>query len=212
MNKIKAVLFDMDGVLIEAKDWHFDALNKALDLFGMRISRYDHLVTYDGLPTKDKLEMLTVERGLPKSLHKFINDMKQIYTLEMVHALCKPRFHHEFALSRLKEKGYRIAVCSNSVANSVKIMMEKSSLMGYLDFYLSAQDVKAPKPHPDMYITAIARLGLQPKECLIVEDNENGIKAAKASGAYVMEVGDIDEVNYHNILMHIEKFEGATND
>jgi len=52
MNKIKAIIFDMDGVLIEAKDWHYEALNKALRLFGMEISRYDHLVTYDGLPTK----------------------------------------------------------------------------------------------------------------------------------------------------------------
>ena len=53
---IKAVLFDMDGVLIDARDWHYEALNKALAIFGMEINRYDHLVTYDGLPTKKKLE------------------------------------------------------------------------------------------------------------------------------------------------------------
>jgi len=47
---IRAILFDMDGVLIEAKDWHYDALNRALRLFGAEISRFDHLVTYDGLP------------------------------------------------------------------------------------------------------------------------------------------------------------------
>ena len=56
--EIKAIIFDMDGVLIEAKDWHYEALNRALSLFGMEISRYDHLVTYDGLPTTKKLEML----------------------------------------------------------------------------------------------------------------------------------------------------------
>ncbi|HCF3308648.1 TPA: HAD hydrolase-like protein, partial [Pseudomonas aeruginosa] len=54
---IKAVIFDMDGVLIEAKDWHYDALNKALNLFGYNISRHDHLTSYDGLPTSRKLEM-----------------------------------------------------------------------------------------------------------------------------------------------------------
>lgn len=99
-NKIKAIIFDMDGVLIEAKDWHYEALNGALELFGMSISRYDHLVTYDGLPTKKKLEMLSLERGLPKGLHKFINDMKQQYTMEIVHAKCKPVFHHQYALSK----------------------------------------------------------------------------------------------------------------
>lgn len=208
MAKIKAVLFDMDGVLIEAKDWHFEAMNKALELFGMQISRYDHLVTYDGLPTQTKLEMLSVERGLPVALHDFINDMKQIYTLEMVHSLCKPQFHHEYALSKLKEDGYHITVCSNSVINTIKVMMEKSSLMGYLDFFLSAQDVESPKPAPDIYLAAIARLGLSPNECMVVEDNENGIKAAKLSGAWVMEVDEVDEVNYQNILEHIGKYEG----
>ena len=212
MAMIKAILFDMDGVLIEAKDWHFEALNKALGLFGMEISRYDHIVTYDGLPTKEKLNMLSVERGLPLSLHKFINDMKQIYTTDMVYALCKPKFHHEFALSKLKNEGYHIAVCSNSIANTIKIMMERASLEKYLDFYLSAQDVELPKPSPDIYLKAIERLGLKADECLIVEDNENGIKAAKASGAHVMEVGEIEEVNYLNIKKHIDLFEGQIND
>lgn len=99
MPKIKAVLFDMDGVLIDAKDWHYEALNMALSLFGMEISRYDHLVTYDGLPTKKKLEMLTLERGLPKQLHDFINDIKQEFTFQLAYAKCKPTFNHRYALS-----------------------------------------------------------------------------------------------------------------
>ena len=90
--KIKAIVFDMDGVLIEAKDWHYEALNRALRLFGYEISRYDHLITYDGLPTAKKLEMLSIEKGLPQGLHKFINEMKQRYTIEIVNAKCKPMF------------------------------------------------------------------------------------------------------------------------
>lgn len=211
MPRIKAVIFDMDGVLIEAKDWHYDALNNALKLFGMEISRYDHLVTYDGLPTKKKLEMLTMERGLPKGLHTFINDMKQQYTMEIVHAECKPRFYHEYALSKLKNEGYNMAVCSNSVRNTIEVMMQKASLEQYLDFYISNQDVKNGKPDPEMYIKAIERMGLNPKECMIVEDNENGIKAARASGANVMIVEVVEDVNYENIKRHIEQFEGENN-
>ena len=141
MNKIKAVVFDMDGVLIEAKDWHYEALNRALKLFGVEISKYDHLVTYDGLPTLKKLEMLSLERGLPEELHQFINDIKQIYTMEIVHAKCKPLFSHEYALSRLSSEGYRLAVASNSIRKSIEVMMEKAALDKYLDFYLSNQDV-----------------------------------------------------------------------
>ena len=74
---IKAVIFDMDGVLIDAKEWHYESLNSALSLFGYEISRHDHLVTYDGLPTKKKLEMLSLENGLPTSLHAFVNQLKQ---------------------------------------------------------------------------------------------------------------------------------------
>lgn len=210
MPKIKAVIFDMDGVLIEAKDWHYEALNKALGLFGMEISRYDHLVTYDGLPTKKKLEMLSVERGLPKELHDFVNDMKQQYTMEIVYAQCKPRFFHEYALSRLKQEGYKLAVASNSIRKTVQIMMEQSALMGYLEFYLSNQDVKAGKPDPEIYAKAIRQLGLTPQECLIVEDNEKGIQAAKGSGAWVMEVDEVEEVNYPNIKGYIARIEGQS--
>ena len=212
MPKIKAVIFDMDGVLIEAKDWHYDALNKALQLFGMEISRYDHLVTYDGLPTKKKLEMLTMERGLPRGLHQFINDMKQLYTMEIVYAECKPRFYHEYALSKLKNEGYRMAVCSNSVRNSVEVMIEKASLIEYMDFLISNQDVSKGKPDPEMYNKAIEKMGFNPKECMIVEDNENGIKAARASGANVMIVDEVEDVNYENIKKHIALFEGGNND
>ncbi|MCW7552197.1 HAD family phosphatase [Endozoicomonas gorgoniicola] len=208
MPKIKAVIFDMDGVLIEAKDWHYEALNKALSLFGMEISRYDHLVTYDGLPTKKKLEMLTTDRGLPAKLHSFINEMKQVYTMELVHTKCKPSFHHEYALARLKQEGYALSVASNSIRNSVKVMMEKASLLPYLDFFLSNQDVEFGKPDPEIYTRSIQRLNLQPEECLIVEDNDNGKQAAKASGAWLMEVGDVREVNYPNIMNHIMRIQG----
>jgi beta-phosphoglucomutase-like phosphatase (HAD superfamily) len=210
--KIKAVIFDMDGVLIEAKDWHYEALNKALELFGMKISRYDHLVTYDGLPTKKKLEMLSMERGLSKGLHEFINYMKQQYTMEIVYAKCKPVFSHQYALSRLKNDGYKLAVASNSVRNSIDVMMEKASLKEYLEFFLSNQDVKVGKPNPEIYKKAITKLGFLPEECLIVEDNENGVKAALGSGANLLRVGSVEEVNYHNITRRIKEIEGGKND
>lgn len=206
MNAIKAVIFDMDGVLIDAKDWHYNALNKALSLFGMPISRQDHLCTYDGLPTKKKLEILTVERGLPRKLHTFINELKQRYTLEMVFSECKPVFSHHYALAHLKNKGFRIAVCSNSIHKTVEIMMERSGLTEYLDFFLSSDDVDHPKPHPEIYQKAIARLGVAAQECLIIEDNINGIKAAQACGAYVMEVYTVEDVNLENIMRHISLF------
>ena len=132
MSEIKAVIFDMDGVLIDAKEWHYEALNRALALFGYEISRYDHLVTYDGLPTSKKLEMLSMERGMPRRLHKFINELKQQYTVDKIFTDCRPVFAHEYALAKLREDGYHIAVASNSVRHTIELMMEKSNLLPYL--------------------------------------------------------------------------------
>jgi beta-phosphoglucomutase len=204
---IKAVIFDMDGVLIEAKDWHFVSLNKALNLFGYEINRVDHLTTFDGLPTKMKLEMLSKEKGLPIELHSFINEMKQIYTIELIHQLCKPKFIHEYAVSTLKTNGYKLAVASNSIRKTIELMMEKSFLSKYMDIMLSNEDVRNAKPDPEIYITTIERLSLKPEECLILEDNENGIRAAKASKAHVMIVNDVYDVTLENITNRIKEIE-----
>jgi beta-phosphoglucomutase-like phosphatase (HAD superfamily) len=208
--KIKAIIFDMDGVLIDAQDWHYEALNKALTIFGMEITRVEHLTAFDGLSTSQKLNMLSKVHSLPVSLHCFINEMKQQYTMDLTQQLCKPTFHHQYALSKFKEKDYQLAVASNSIRNTVKVMMEKSCLLGYLDFFLSNQDVTNGKPDPEIYNLAISKLGLKPDECVIVEDNEIGLKAAFASGANVLKVDSVDDVNFDNIQAFINEVE--TND
>jgi len=210
MTRIKAVIFDMDGVLIDAREWHYEALNRALGLFGYSVSRYDHLVTFDGLPTRKKLEMLTRDRGLPRALHSFVNHLKQIYTTELVHTRCKPVFQHEFALSRLRAMGYDLAVASNSIRSTIDLMMEKSNLAQYLRLTLSNQDVKEPKPDPEIYLSCIERLGRTPSECLILEDNEHGVQAATASGAHVLRVANVNDVNLDNILERIQAVEAGT--
>ena len=199
----------MDGVLIDARDWHYEALNRALSLFGTEISQYDHKVTYDGLPTRTKLDMLSRERGFPVQLHDFINQLKQRYTVELIATRCRPTFFHEYALARLKREGYQIAVCSNSVRPTVDMMMDHSALSPYLDLTLSNDDVQQCKPDPEIYEMAMQRLGVAPEQCLIVEDNEHGIQAAKASGAYVYEVDRVEQVNYWDISQQIARFAGG---
>jgi beta-phosphoglucomutase len=207
MTRIKAVIFDMDGVLIDAKDWHYEALNRALLHFGYHISRYDHLVTFDGLPTRRKLEILTQEQGLPASLHSFINELKQIYTTEIIHARCKPMFLHEYALSNLKAMGYKMAVASNSIRNSIDLMMNKSNLEQYLDGIVSNQDVAHGKPDPEIYHKAMAMLGVTPQETLVLEDNEHGIASARAAGAHLMIIGEVTDVTLDGIMEHIKQAE-----
>jgi HAD superfamily hydrolase (TIGR01509 family) len=89
-------------------------------------------------------------------------------------------------------------------------LFERAALSQYFDFYLSNEDVAKAKPDPEMYIAAIMRLGLAPTECLILEDNDHGIHAAKASGAHVLVVRDVHEVNLENILERIAQIEAIS--
>ncbi len=209
MSKIKGVFFDMDGVLIEAKDWHYEALNKSLGLFGYNITREEHLHRFDGLPTKVKLQKLTEDKGLPVELHGFINEMKQQYTFNIVENLCRPRFDHEYALSKLKAEGYTLACCSNSIKASIELMMKYSHLDKYLDFIVSNQDVKKSKPNPEIYLKALQMANLNADEVIICEDNENGINAAvDAIGSNnVLIINDVSDVNYQNIKNKIMQLE-----
>jgi beta-phosphoglucomutase len=200
---IKAVIFDMDGVLIDAREWHYEALNKALALFGFEITRQEHLSTYDGLPTSRKLEMLSDTKRLPRGLHQIINKLKQDFTAEFTLLRCRPQFQHEFALARLREAGLKIAVASNSISETVNLMMRKSNLLPYLDFYLSNEDVQESKPSPEIYLKAIEKLGLKPHEALIVEDNDHGVAAALASGAHLLRVNDPSEVTFDSVFSRI---------
>lgn len=207
MNKIKAILFDMDGVLIDAKEWHYEALNEALKLFGCEISLYDHLVTFDGLPTRDKLNMLSSTGELPRDLHPIINKMKQKHTMKMILNKCRPFFTHQYALAKLHSQGYKMAVCSNSIRKSVEVMMEQSDLSKYFEFYISNEDVTKGKPDPEMYLKAMSAFDLEPNECLILEDNEKGIQAAIASGGHLLKIGKVSDVNYQNISRRIKEID-----
>lgn len=205
---IKAVLFDMDGVLVDAKEWHYDALNLALEKKGYSaITRQEHLSTYDGLPTKDKLKKHPQTKDLSAEEHKKINDLKQELTFEVIEKSCVPNQTVLDAIKHLKDSGIKIACCSNSIRESIEMMLEKSSVIEHLEFIVSNEDVPNSKPAPDMYIKAIKDLGLTPTEVLICEDNIRGITAAMHSGAYVLEIGTVEDTNKENISKAITKIE-----
>src|SRR5277367_1296992 len=197
--KIKAVLFDLDGVLVDATEWHFNALNRALGLFGYTISRYEHLTTYNGLPTRKKLEMLSVEKNFPRGLHSLTNKIKQKYTREEILKNCTPVFEKEFMMHQLKRDGYKLACCSNSIRESVELMLRGSGIIELFDFILSNEDVKNPKPDPEMYLAAFKHLKLKPTDCVIVEDAGHGVEAAKRSGGILCHVNGFGDVDYSRV-------------
>lgn len=206
--KIKAVIFDMDGVLVDAKEWHYESLNNALSHYGFSpISRKDHLEIYDGLPTKEKLKINPDTKELEEEYHGKINNLKQEFLAKIIEEKCIPSLLHHRTLQELKEKGYKLAVCSNAIRQSVEVLLSKMGLISYIDFFLSNQDVENPKPHPEIYVKAIKKLGILPESVLICEDNVKGIASAKESGGNVLEIGTVYDVTYENIKHTIEKIE-----
>lgn len=205
MSKISTVIFDMDGVLIDAREWHYIALNKVLATYGMEINRQDHLSVFDGLPTRAKLAILSARLGLPESSHEKINAMKQEETMILVEKYCKPVEEHLRVLSALKARNYKIAVASNSIKQSVESMLARAEILPFLNIYLSNEDVKKSKPNPEIYYKTMALLNVTPDECVIVEDNPHGVAAARASGAHVLVVKDPTEVTFTRIFDFIDK-------
>ena len=206
MEKIKLVIFDLDGVLVEAKNLHFEALNKALGS-EYAISWKEHLSKYDGLKTNQKLEMLTKDKGLPIESHSQIWDLKQKYTLEELRAL-SPNQTLQSVMSALSEDGYKLAVCSNSIRKTVLTVLSKLGIMEFMDLIISNEDVKNSKPHPEMYWKAISMMSCLPEETLIIEDSPYGLLAASRSKSHILRVKNPKEVTYTNIfnkLIEIEK-------
>ncbi len=205
MAGIEAIFFDLDGVLVDATDWHYAALNRALELFGYTISRFDHLSTYNGLPTRRKLEMLSVEKGLPRALHPLISRAKQGYTQEEVLRSCWPSFEKEYLLARLRREGYRLAVCSNAVLESVELMLRRAGVVECFELLVGNEAVHAPKPDPWIYLHAMKNMGLQADQVLIVEDSPHGLEAARRSGAHVCAVSGFAEVDYWRIRRELDR-------
>ena len=210
MNKVKLIIFDLDGVLVEAKNIHYNALNKALGK-DYSIDWNEHLSTYDGLKTNEKLNILSKEKNLPKKYHKTIWLKKQQYTLEALKKL-QPSQDLISCMELIVKEGYKIAVCSNSIRKTVLTVISKLGIMEYMDLIISNEDVYNSKPHPEMYWKAMSKMSCLPEQTLIVEDSPYGLLAASRSKANILRVKNPTEVNYKNINKKITEIQmGNTN-
>lgn len=192
---VRAVLFDADGVLVDACELHYVALNRALGTMGWTITRREHETIYNGLPTQRKLELLSERNAFPQDWHKAVHDLKQHYTWEAMDELLSPDLTKRELLSDLRAHGLKVAVCSNSLRRSLMKMLSAIGVCDLVDLALGNDDVKNPKPSPEMYLEAADRLGVVIRECVIVEDSPVGLKAAYSAGPLdVIEVSGPDEV------------------
>jgi len=200
---INAVLFDMDGVLVDACEWHREALNEALIIHDYKpISIEDHYKIYNGLPTKRKLRML----GVDEREIDIIEKNKQRITMELVDAQCVPNADIISTLMYLKSQSLKLGCVTNSVEFTTKQILAKSRILEYFDIVVTNNDVKRNKPFHDCYSFACQQLQLPPKEVLVIEDNPKGIQAAIDAGCNVRVLFEIKDLNVSFIKKELEKY------
>lgn len=206
---VKLIIFDLDGVLVDARELHYEALNRALGDIDKKyvINRKEHLSTYDGRTTSKKLNLLTELKGLPEEMHETVWREKQRKTIQII----KNDMSHDTRmisiLKSFKDEGYMVCVASNSIRETVKMMLLKKGLLEHVEFFLSNQDVINPKPNPEIYMRCMIKAGISPSETLIVEDSHVGRRAAIESGAHLCGVTDCDDVTYRKVKDKIDSLE-----
>lgn len=186
---IRYILFDLDGVLVDAVKLHQQAFLEAVTLFRY-VSEEEHMRELNALPTKKKLEKL----GVPDSLREEIYNKKQEITLRLIPKFILPVKKVIGTINEIKKRNIRFAVCSNSIRKSTELLLRYGGVDGF-DFFLSNQDVINPKPNPEIYIKAMEKLGCQKSEVLIVEDSPIGVKAGVDSGANVLQINNPFKIN-----------------
>lgn len=198
---IKLIIFDLDGVLVDAKNIHYATLNEALGS-KYEISWEEHLNKYDGLKTNEKLKLLTTNKGLPPSLYEEIWLKKQELTISELKKIT-PNDVIKNTIKELSHQKYKIAVCSNSIRKTILTVLSKLDIIDYFDYIVSNEDVNNSKPHPEMYWKTISYFGVLPEETLIIEDSPFGLLAANRSKSNVMRVETPNNVTIDNINKHI---------
>lgn len=186
------LIFDLDGVLVDARDWHRDAFIQAYDeVTGHIIGHQFHDKELNGLPTKTKVAKLEqiFNYALPADKKDLVSLLKQRYTIQIIRDNCYPNYE----LANLLQEAnaiYSIGCFTNSIKETTKLMLKLSALDSYIDVVLTNEDVSKPKPDPEGYIKIMNLFNCSHNNTIIIEDSPAGVQAAQASKAAVITVKD----------------------
>ena len=204
----KLVIFDLDGVLIESRELHYESLNSALRKVDEKfvISREEHLSVYDGLNTTKKLEMLSERKGLDRKFYNQVWQDKQTATFNLIRQIPKNNDLRQM-FATIQSRGYKIAVASNSIRETIKLALLSIGVMEYVDYYVSNEDVKRTKPYPEMYWQCMTALNALPKSTIIVEDSHIGRQGATDSGAHLLPVENAKDLTSYKVFSKMDELE-----
>ena len=177
---IRAVIFDMDGVLVDSEPFGFEALRRVMTRHGLPYSEEEN-AEFLGRTTLDSCRILRERHGLTESAER----LAEWYVEGMLEQIGRgpiPMAGVPEVLERVRASGYRMALASSAEVRVIEANLAALSLRPLFEAVVSGTQVARGKPAPDVFLAAADRLGIVPERCLVIEDSRNGLLAAKAAG------------------------------
>lgn len=203
---IRGLLFDLDGVLVDAADWHRDAFNLALEVHNFpALSQEEHMKDFNGLSSRRKLRMLVERERVPddNALHESIHKAKQEYTVKLIEENCEPIARVIDVLVYARSVKLLTGCVTNCSRETAELMLTKARLIDKFDTIVTNNDVDGKiKPHPWPYILAKNNLGFanQWKKCIAIDDTGKGIISAVEAGCRTWWLKDFKDLNVRNLM------------
>jgi len=182
---IRAVIFDMDGVIADTQRIHAACESKILSSYGIEISPENITARYAGYPAASMFEDISRRFNVPLDIVRLNEEKWQEVLKRTEHDLVPIPGALELIQS-LKESGCKIAVASSSPFSFIRKVLDRFEVRQLFDVITSGQEVSKGKPDPEIFLLAASRLGIPPRDCLVIEDGIGGMSGAKSAGMTCM--------------------------
>lgn len=211
MAAVKGLLFDLDGVLVDAMALHEEAFLAALRAQGgIDLSQQEHSQDFAGLPTKVKLRRLVELGRLDARKVSAISEAKQLFTLSYAEQKLRTDPQRMYLLEHFTAHGMKLGCVTNCIKRTATELLERTGLLQYVEECLvTNEDVSSPKPHPEPYSKACGILGLEPSAVVAIEDHPVGIESAQKAGCHTMHLLQWEHLTIDNVWDAIQKAELA---
>ncbi len=197
---IRAVLFDLDGVLTDTSEYHYLAWKRLADELGIPFNRQDN-EALRGVSRRESLMLLLKGRPATEEEMQEWMERKNRYYVEYISQMTPDNLLPGALnlLQELRENGYKTAIVSSS--KNTPMVLERLKIAHLMDVVVDGNAPARSKPAPDLFLLAAERLGVSPQECLVVEDAAAGIDAARAAGMRSLGLGPQERVGHADLVL-----------
>lgn len=184
LTNFEAVIFDMDGVLVNSEPFYVEVEQQNFRQLGLNISQEEHN-TYQGTATDRMWKTIIEKHGLSQSVEELVEMTNSIVTpyFQTLPAI-EPMPGVEKLIQFLTLNNMPLALASSSFSEVIEIILLKTGLKKYFEIVVNSEMAGSSKPEPDIFLLTAKKLSIQPEKCIVIEDSTNGIKAAKKAGMF----------------------------